>query len=325
MRMMWFKVTVLSWFALNKSNTGRWACLYLTVTALGAGGLFGCFPYPVPSGPLKDSRTNVPSHVPSWIVTGRTTRRELLLELGEPDGRGPGERWYSYGSAISHGGVGGLLVIPSEAGVGGGYASHEIVEVRRLIVTFDEGGIVRDAKLDAKRCPSWSTHGDLGISHVTVPCLDIRGSDMDEQGRAIGAIEHENVPGSDAGATANTAESALARYGQVAYAAGVDCRSLRPMVPVVGELQILADALLLSNPGRQSQRTALIEQPPARNRVAIVDLRSIELVSSTFSSSRIYLHLMDGTCAMMEFYGWSQKANASAAAKLIEAQIAREP
>ena len=63
------------------------ACLTLCCALL-----HGCIVIPVPvarsSGPTDSSRAEVSNTLPEQIVSGRTTRTEVLLLLGEPDGRG---------------------------------------------------------------------------------------------------------------------------------------------------------------------------------------------------------------------------------------------
>jgi len=117
--------------------------------------LTGCFPVPIPQGEVPGSRQNVGDKVPEFIVAGKTTRTDVLLRLGEPDiGSDARPSWlfddkrFVYGRITSEGGVG--LVFPIGTGAAVGYAP---VLYRRLVVTFDEAGVVNSAGLDRFRCP----------------------------------------------------------------------------------------------------------------------------------------------------------------------------
>jgi hypothetical protein len=156
----------------SATNAVRGTCLKRAATALAPAIISGCIsiPLPVTSGSLPDSRTNIPSTVPSSFAIGHTTRRDVLFELGEPDGVGPADGWYTYGSATSRGGVAVLTV-----SYGFSYDTRESVEYRRLLVQFDDNGVVSNVKLETKRCPLWDSQL---IRFVSVPCLDFRGADI---------------------------------------------------------------------------------------------------------------------------------------------------
>jgi len=63
----------------------------------------------------SDTSTVVPLRLiePKFIVSGKTTREDVLLELGEADGKALDESWLSYGCAFGRGGV--LFVMSSVA------------------------------------------------------------------------------------------------------------------------------------------------------------------------------------------------------------------
>ena len=186
------RAIVSSWSARPSQRSrpnGRY--FKMAAVAFVAAILISCIPVPyvVLPGPLSDSRTNVPTEVPTSIVVGSTTRREVLLALGEPDGRGTNDRWYSYGSAVGQGGAGVFAVGAGGGGAMAGYASRETVEFHRFLVRFTELGIVSDVALETKRCPSWSS-----LIGATVPCLDIRGYDVDSAASNAEVIaQYENV------------------------------------------------------------------------------------------------------------------------------------
>jgi hypothetical protein len=93
------------------------------------------------------------------IEVGKTTRVDVLLALGEPDGRAVDERWFTYSSAR-----------PFEAGFVG-IGSWEYVKgtVNRLVVQFDATGIVSNVDFQQSHCSGFlSAQG----------CVDVRGSDL---------------------------------------------------------------------------------------------------------------------------------------------------
>lgn len=154
----------------------RWTPVLVASAAL----LSGC---PVPLPPTYDSgsRQNVGEIIPDFIVTGETTRDDILLRLGEPDGRGPGDRWVAYGSQYSKGGV--LFVMA--AGGGAGAAGVESIRFRRLVVRFDEKGVVADSAFVERVCPRY-TFGAGGQSDVSAPCMDVA---MDDAPQSVPPAE----------------------------------------------------------------------------------------------------------------------------------------
>ena len=98
-----------------RARTNAVACLTLC-----CGLLHGWWSLPVPvprsSGPAASSRAEVPKNLPGEIKAGEATRREVLLLLGEPDGRGDQDRWFTYGSSAGRGGVGWSLFYAVGAG-----------------------------------------------------------------------------------------------------------------------------------------------------------------------------------------------------------------
>jgi outer membrane protein assembly factor BamE (lipoprotein component of BamABCDE complex) len=138
--------------------------------------LAGCLPVPIPPlGVPQDSRTNLPTARPGFIREGQTQRADVLLALGAPDRADADERWFAYSSAAHQGGV---------AFVVGGYGSAAGVLVegyleRRLIVRFDEHGIVEAVEFEEKVCPR------VGLNeHGASACLDLVTLDLSAKGDA---------------------------------------------------------------------------------------------------------------------------------------------
>lgn len=117
--------------------------------------LHGCAPVPwvVGTGYHYDSRSNIFSAAPDFIVAGKTTRTEVLLNMGEPDSVWIDESVIAYSAAYDTGGAavfvifGGPNTVLGGIPIGGGET-----EFRRLVVSFDPQGVVRNAKLEKKRC-----------------------------------------------------------------------------------------------------------------------------------------------------------------------------
>lgn len=137
------------------------------VAAAGVAVLTGC---PVPLVPRYEggSRQNVGERMPDFIVEGTTTRDDLLLRMGEPDGRGPEDRWFAYGSRYNEGGV--LFIAGAPGGVGGVGVSS--IRYRRIVVRFDDRGVVSSTGFVERTCPS--VMGGAGSAFGESPaCIDV--------------------------------------------------------------------------------------------------------------------------------------------------------
>ena len=107
----------------------------------------GC-PIPLPSGYTTSSRENISAEVTVQLEAGVTTREAVLLLLGEPDGTGPDDAWLAYGSVYGEGGV--VFVICAGGNCGG--TGSEKMEYRRLVVSFDEHGLMTNAEFVNRAC-----------------------------------------------------------------------------------------------------------------------------------------------------------------------------
>ena len=132
--------------------------------------LHGCVPIPLPSG-FELGRENLGDSAPGFIVSGKTTRVEVLLTLGEADGSALDESWLSYGGAFFKGGV-----------VLAGYfpiaLSSETLAYRRLVVFFDEAGVVERTQFETRVCEESAVHWQGGESRKQPCLLDAAGSDL---------------------------------------------------------------------------------------------------------------------------------------------------
>jgi outer membrane protein assembly factor BamE (lipoprotein component of BamABCDE complex) len=117
---------------------------------------------------------NLGDSVPEWLVVGQTTRQEVLLVLGEPDGPAYNEEWYGYITVRRLGGIG-------FGGIsdGGGFDVRlKVVRFRRLLVRFDAAGVVSEASFITARCGESSLNTSGGGDWTTKPCLDVAGNDV---------------------------------------------------------------------------------------------------------------------------------------------------
>ena len=135
----------------------------VAVAMLTAAMLTGC-PIPIPPGYRMGSRANLGDGAPAFIVTGKTTRADVLLTMGIADGSALDEHWLSFGDHQSKGGVVFIL------GQGGGPGAERL-ESRRLVVYFDPQGLVERVQFDRRACMQMIPGDDR-------PCLDPQGRDL---------------------------------------------------------------------------------------------------------------------------------------------------
>ena len=110
-------------------------------------GLGGCIPLPMlPRG--TELRTNLGRIDSMTIADGVTTRAELMLVLGEPDGWLPDGSRMAWTSGRSKGGVAVLF----GAGYSGGVVTYERMTYRRLMVVFDPAGRVAGSFVEERNC-----------------------------------------------------------------------------------------------------------------------------------------------------------------------------
>jgi outer membrane protein assembly factor BamE (lipoprotein component of BamABCDE complex) len=144
------------------------AAARLSVIVLMSMTLAGC-PVPMTPGDFSGSRLNVGDRVPDFIVVGRTTREEVLLALGEPDGISEHSEWFVYLRTASTGGM--AFVVAAGGGVGGAFIGG--ISARRLVIHFDDDGVVKSAKHKFDSCSANSVvMGNASSENSkTEPCL----------------------------------------------------------------------------------------------------------------------------------------------------------
>lgn len=160
---------------MNALRRVRWACALAALLVVS-----GCLPVPIPPlGIAPDSRSNLPPTRPGFIHEGETQRADVLLALGAPDRAGADERWFAYASAAHQGGV--AFVVGSYGGAGGVLVEGYLE--RRLVIRFDERGIVESVEFEEKVCPR------VGLNeHGRTACLDLTALDLSDKGVRRGRI-----------------------------------------------------------------------------------------------------------------------------------------
>jgi hypothetical protein len=109
----------------------------------------------------------------------QTTRAQVLMTLGEPDGRAADDSWFLYESVANRGGgqwlVSGVELI---RGSGGAIPLGNWDVATRVTIKFSEDGTVSKASAERKECNQWGGTVDYGLSKVAGDCPDPRGSDL---------------------------------------------------------------------------------------------------------------------------------------------------
>jgi hypothetical protein len=204
---------------------------------LGCGLLEGCVAIPIPvarsSGPVAGSRAEVSKALPEQIVVGHTTRTDVLLLLGEPDGHGYQDRWFAYGSSVGRGGVGWSLFIATYGGAGVAKVGDWETS-RRAIIHFDDFGVVSRVDFDEKNC----TTARDSIGNHDCP---------DAGGREISSAEEAQRANAERAAQLIAAGAVLAEYGRFEWTVShvPDCRR-RELGSTLGAGLIIGDELLIA-------------------------------------------------------------------------------
>ncbi len=115
--------------------------------------LSGCIALPVP-GYYVSARRNIGEAVPAFIVSGTTTRADVLMTLGHPEFVNGDNSEFVY------------LVVRNRAGIWMTYGWREYTtgatEYRELDVGFDERGVVAMVSVSTGLCVFEATTGNCG-------------------------------------------------------------------------------------------------------------------------------------------------------------------
>lgn len=128
-------------------------------------------PLPIQEGYRHGSRENLGPAAQQSIVAGKTTREDVLLSLGPPDSAALDESWLLYACARSQGGML-LFIYPSPA-----VPAFQTVEYTRLVVYFDDTGVVERTRFEQQVCRETEIVAQGGDIKPR-PCLDVLGRDL---------------------------------------------------------------------------------------------------------------------------------------------------
>jgi len=131
--------------------------------------LAGCIVVPLSEKPSPYRRQNITDEVPAFIVAGVTTRADVLLRLGEPDGASAHELQFTYTKGIRTGGV--AMVMCAATGCLGG--SSEKMAYDRLTIQFDDKNVVSSFQHERIAC----SETDFG-NNASGPCANVSGQDL---------------------------------------------------------------------------------------------------------------------------------------------------
>ncbi len=206
--------------------------------ALGCLGLAAC-PFPIPAG--NYGRDNIGDTVPASISTGKTTREEVLLALGEPDGESGQQQHFTYYRVEGHGGMGFLLVTVG----GGGAATSEKKSYTRLLIDFDANGTVSAAHVQQDSCAEGSVYFGREVS--SEPCVRVDPHGPLEQNAALVQEEHPQL------------------FGNISWFAGAGSRqglfrAMAEPMPVLGTVVVTDTRVMFFGPGADSESTPLFRR-----------------------------------------------------------------
>jgi hypothetical protein len=159
-----------------------------------------CVIVPVPekrtAGPNPASRTNLEAQAPPSIVTGVTTRRQVLLELGEPDGRALDDAWFTYGAVAERGGWHWAYIMVGAGNTGGPMDSWD--SSRRVIMRFDAHGVVSEVTQEQKNCNA-SQNSCLALSGRDLAEADTRATALAVAGPVVATFQRVQLFATRAG------------------------------------------------------------------------------------------------------------------------------
>ena len=117
--------------------------------------LWGCVPLPATQVEKREFERNIDEQSMLVFTIGKTTRREILLNLGQPDGVMDDERTFIYLADATEAGYTWrfLFALPAGpysavVGLTPETAGPQSEERYRLTVWFDEKGLVKDYKFE---------------------------------------------------------------------------------------------------------------------------------------------------------------------------------
>ncbi|MDN0084652.1 hypothetical protein QU487_18110 [Crenobacter sp. SG2305] len=222
--------------------------------------LAACIILPLSEGPSPDTRQNITDQVPTFIVAGVTTRAEVLLRLGEPDGTTEHDLQFTYTKGVRTGGLG--ILMCGGFNCGGGASSKMTYD--RLTIQFDDKNVVTSSRLERISC--WEH--DFG-GKLSSPCANVAGRDL-------------------LAMQINVSDSAV--FPSATWCTGVRLKwwqALPPDCPI-GTLVISTSAILFYADNADSKSAPMLTVP-------YTGIASAEMVKDMFSVKGIAFKRADGT------------------------------
>lgn len=256
--------------------------------------LCGCIvvPYEASEGSVGP-RTEVAATVPDSIVTGKTTRAEVLQSQGKPDGEGEGDDWFVYSSTFKNSGLGLFFCFAANYTVGCGDARRQVWDYRRLVLRFDAAGVVSAAYVNSASCVRWT-----GADRSPVPCLDLLGGDL----------RHE-----DALALIQKGKQVLATYEDVRWPADQDndCTFYGHMAVAQDSLYFVAGPASPFNRRHGQVNPARCPEPDSVVVFDDADITDVAIVEGIGGHQAVKLSRQDGSHFTYQFLAPDEPSDSS--------------
>jgi len=268
---MWYRGTILSPSGRRESRrTARATSLVLCSGPL----LAACFPIVTSSTLDSNSRGNVPDSAATAIEVGKDSRTDVLLALGEPDGRGADDSWFSYGMTRSQS-VGAVMLAPGSGGAA--TIVRESQTAQRLVIHFDTDGIAKTADVSTMKCAHW---GQLASD-----CLDPAGEHI---ARQVDATELVQLIPSLADERVQSVFANTLWYGEVPTALGR--ARIKPKTSA-GSLVVFSKSLVFTRVSASEFGALTNEPPPVR--IPYTEVATVE-VGNFVLNRWVAIHTRDG-------------------------------
>jgi hypothetical protein len=263
-----------------------WNALRRGLTALILLAIAGCV-VPVLSGDKPESRVNVGGSVPGFITVGSTSRSDVLLALGEPDGVTEGGDQFVYTRISGKGGIwfGSLR----------GGAQIERMQYRRLVILFDDAGRVKNARIDDQTCTSSQQDGATRYQ-----CVDVAGRDL-----------ARTDPGDAMQAEAQAEELAHGQaFAPAQWLPGVSgFDAYQASAPIEGSFVVGQSCVMFLPPGTDGRAAPL-------TKLAYAQIEGVYVASSGLNR-RLVIRRVDGRSDSFSFGGFLVDRKATQAAGVL--------
>src|SRR5215469_10705752 len=153
----WSSVAMTSYAAMRSSMSRR--CHEVELAGRFAVRCTACCLYPYPAASLANQSRECPGGNTGWLEPGRTTLADTFFRLGEPDDYAADRRTLGWVNINRLGG--GVLIFAAGGSAAAAAALGE--SFRRLVVQFDDNGVVTNRWMESDACIS----GFWGIGNAS--------------------------------------------------------------------------------------------------------------------------------------------------------------